>query len=428
MRRSLMFAMLSLVAIVVVGVPAATAQAPSGYALYLPFDDGVDPTNNLAVGNDGFLEPAAGPAFSTDIPLVDGNVKSLSFDGIDDYVTVASYAALEPAGAFTVSLWAKSSNPGTGNRYLIVKGAQGGSAGTYSLYTAGGNLYFDVFDYLNPGYLYAATTPATGVWNGAWHNITGVYTPGAPGSIRLYVDGLLGGSGSASFAPDFSLAEDALTIGDYNPTSGVSTGLYNFTGLMDEVFFYGRALSDWEVKGLADRHAVSSVKVSGPIVAHDLATKLSATDKGEPDYAFEGIIYQGNTTLWGSISINYKNVLGGPVTCVFTAGPTTTLTWLTYNGSVWNLGPATAVPVAQFKNGGLNGTCSDGTLLPNTWLELLPSGAYPLYLPRGGVYIDAPGTTFDLTENTTGVAQAAPGGRAWWTLFDRGNVIFWNAG
>ena len=402
-----MFAMLSLVAIVVVGVPAATAQAPSGYALYLPFDDGVDPTNNLAVGNDGFLEPAAGPAFSTDIPLVDGNVKSLSFDGIDDYVTVASYAALEPAGAFTVSLWAKSSNPGTGNRYLIVKGAQGSSAGTYSLYTAGGNLYFDVFDYLNPGYLYAATTPATGVWNGAWHNITGVYTPGTPGSIRLYVDGLLGGSGSASFAPDFSLAEDALTIGDYNPTSGVSTGLYNFTGLMDEVFFYGRALSDWEVKGLADRHAVRSAKVSGPIVAHDPTTLTSSTDKGEPDFAFEGTIYQGTMTVWGSISVNYK--LLGPKTCTFTAGESTVMNF--YTGA-----NPDRVDIRNLLN-----SCDGGYYS----IQLMERGDPSL--PRGGVFITQmpgdyiPSSAYELQSVVTLPYD-------WYVPFDRGNVVFWNAG
>ena len=152
-------------------------------------------------------------------------------------------------------MWAKSSDPGTGNRYLISKGAQGNSAGTYSLYIQGGNLYFDVYDGVN----YATTPAAAGVWNGSWHNITGVYTPGSPGSIKLYVDGLLTGTGSVSFAPSFSLALDALTIGDYtNPSA-----LYNFTGLIDEVFFYGRALDDWEVKGLADRHAMRSVRSDG---------------------------------------------------------------------------------------------------------------------------------------------------------------------
>lgn len=425
MKRPLLILLLCAAAIAVLGVPAASGLAPSDYALYLPFDDGLDPTNNVAVGNDGFLEPAAGPTFSTDIPLVDGNVKSLSFDGVDDYVTVASYPALEPAGGFTVSLWAKSLNPGGGNRYLISKGAQGNSAGTYSLYTAGGNLYFDVFDYVGPGYFYAATAPATGVWNGAWHSITGVY---APGSIKLYVDGFLAGTGSLAFLPDFNLSLDALTIGDYtNPSTD-----YNFGGLIDEVFFYGRALSDWEVKGLADRHAVSSVKVSGPIVANSMPTRLSATDKGEPDVAFDGVVYQGTLTLWGSISVNYKRVPGGPVTCVFAPDADTLFAWLPYDGSVWGLGTATNVPVATFGRSaptrGLNGTCSNGTLLPDTWLELLPSDAYPTYLPRGGVYIDAPGTTFDLTEATTGVAGSAPDGRAWWTLFDRGNVIFWNAG
>ena len=406
MKRLLLLLLLGAIAIAVIAVPAATAQAPGGFVLYLPFDDGLDPTDNVAATGDGFLEPAAGPVYSTEVPPVDGNVKSLAFDGVDDYVTVASSAALEPAGGFTVSLWAKSSNPGTGNRYLIVKGAQGGSAGTYSLYTTGGSLYFDVFDYLggSPPWYYAATTPAGGVWDGGWHNITGVY---APGTIKLYVDGVLAGTGSVSFLPDFTLAEDALTIGDYNPTAPVSTGLFNFGGLMDEVFFYDRALNDWEVRGLADRHAVSSVEVGGPIVAHDTATIGSWTDKGEPDIAFEGKLDKGMLgTVWGSISVNYKGL--GPETCTFTPGPLTTMAF--YTGS-----EPDRVDIRNLVN-----SCDDGLYS----VQLMERGGTSL--PRGGVFItQMPG---DYAQSSPYELQG-PGALPYdyYLPLDRGNVVFWNA-
>ncbi len=93
MKRLLLPLLLGAIAVAVIAVPAATAQAPGGYDLYLPFDDALDTTNNVAPGNDGILEPALGPVFSTDVPPVDGNVMSLNFDGVDDYVTVASYPA-----------------------------------------------------------------------------------------------------------------------------------------------------------------------------------------------------------------------------------------------------------------------------------------------------------------------------------------------
>lgn len=400
MKRPLLILLLCVAAIAVLGVPAASGLAPSDYALYLPFDDGLDPTNNVAVGNDGFLEPAAGPAFSTDIPLVDGNVKSLSFDGVDDYVTVASYPALEPAGGFTVSLWAKSLNPGGGNRYLISKGAQGNSAGTYSLYTTGGNLYFDVFDYVGPGYFYAATAPATGVWNGAWHSITGVY---APGSIKLYVDGFLAGTGSLAFLPDFNLSLDALTIGDYtNPSTD-----YNFGGLIDEVFFYGRALSDWEVKGLADRHAVASAKVGGAIVAYDPTTTAAFTDKGEPDYAFEGTLYKGALgTVWGSVSVNYK--LLGPTTCTFTPGPLTTMT----------LHPGFDPDRVDVQN--IANSCDSGLYT----IQLMERGHS--LLPRGGVFISQMPGDYTISSPYEMQGLAAPP-YEYYLPFDRGNVIFWSA-
>ncbi len=400
MKRLLLPLLLGAIAVAVIAVPAATAQAPGGYDLYLPFDDALDTTNNVAPGNDGILEPALGPVFSTDVPPVDENVRSLNFDGVDDYVAVASYPALEPAGGFTVSLWAKSSDPGAGNRYLISKGAQGNSAGTYSLYTFGGNLYFDVFDYIGPGYSYQATTPATGVWNGAWHNITGVYSPG---SIKLYVDGNQVGSNSVSFLPDFDLALDGLTIGDYtNPSPD-----YNFGGLLDEVLFYGRALSDWEVMGLADRHAVSSVKVSGPIVAHDPATTSSATDKGEPDYAFEGQLYKGALgTVWGSISVNYKNL--GPKTCTFTPGPLTTMTFYT----AYNPDRVDLQSIINSCDGGLYS------------VQLMERGDPKL--PRGGAFItQMPG---DYVISSPYELQGPPAlPFDYYLPFDRGNVVFTNA-
>ena len=405
MKRLSLLLLLGAMALVAIAVPAATAQAPGGYALYLPFDDGLDPTNNLAAPNDGFLEPMGGPVYSTDAPLVDGNVSSLAFDGVDDYVTVASYAALEPTGGFTVSLWAKSSDPGTGNRYLIVKGAQGSLAGTYSLYTAGGNLYFDVFDYVggSPPWHYATTSPATGVWDGDWHNFTGVY---ATGTIELYIDGALSGTGSPAFQPDFGLAEDALTIGDYSPTSAVSTGLYNFTGLMDEVFFYGRALEGWEVRGLADRHSASAVHVSGPIVAHDGTTIASWNDKGEPDIAFEGQLVKGALgTVWGSISVNYK--LLGPETCTFSPGPLTTMTF--YTGA-----DPDRVDIRNLVN-----SCDDGLYS----VQLMERGGT---LPRGGVFItEMPG---DYVNSSPYELQGpAPLPYDYYLPLDRGNVVFWNA-
>jgi hypothetical protein len=395
---------MSLLTVAVIGlvVPAATALAPSGPALYLPFDDGVNPTHNVAAPTDGSLQPVAGPTFSTDAPPVDGNVRSLAFDGVHDYVSVASYPALEPAGGFTVSLWAKSSDPGTGNRYLIVKGAQGSSAGTYSLYTTGGNLYFDVFDWLGGPYLYAATAPATGVWDGSWHNITGVF---APGSIELFVDGMSNGTGSVSFSPDFNLGEDALTIGDYNPV-GIPGSIFNFAGKLDEVFFYGRSLSAFEVKCLADRHSVLSAKVGGAIVAHDATTMLAVTDKSEPDFAFDGVLYKGALgTVWGSVSVNYK--LLGPKTCTFTPDGLTTMTLLTAPDP-------DRVDVQNILN-----SCDGGRYT----IQLMERG--DAKLPRGGVFISQmPGDyTISSAYELESVATVP---YDWYVPFDRGNVIFGN--
>lgn len=161
------------------------------------------------------------------------------------------------------------------------------------------------------------------------------------------------------------------------------------------------------VARLADRHAVRSVKVSGPIVAHDATTTTAATDKGEPDFAFLAAIYQGTMTVWGSISVNYK--LLGPKTCTFTADASTTMTFYTgYNPD--------RVDISELLNG------CDGKRYT---VQLMERG--DLSLPRGGVFISE--ETGDYINSTPYEMQGPSALRFdYYVPFDRGKVVFWNAG
>ena len=87
MKRSLTVAMLALIAIGVVRGSCASSSRRAVMRFTSRSMTAFDPTNNLAVGNDGVLEPARWASLLT-TPLVDGNVRSLSFDGVDDNVSV----------------------------------------------------------------------------------------------------------------------------------------------------------------------------------------------------------------------------------------------------------------------------------------------------------------------------------------------------
>jgi hypothetical protein len=67
-------------------------------------------------------------------------------------------------------------------------------------------------------------------------------------SVRLYVDGQQVGSGTPDTAPiAYALADsNALTIGDY---PSCPTQRLDFSGGIDEVKLFDRALAPWEING-----------------------------------------------------------------------------------------------------------------------------------------------------------------------------------
>lgn len=142
-----------------------------------------------------------------------------------------------------------------------------------------------------------------------------------------------------------------------------------------------------------------SAKVSGVVAGN----KLTWKDTGEPDWAFEGLIYAaGTTTVWGEIHVNYK-LLGE--TCTFTADEETTFT--VYGGPL-------RVDVSELLN-----SC-DGERYT---VQLLHRGGFGT--PRGGVFISKePG---DYTQSTLYELFGAAGALAYYVPLDRGNVIVWVA-
>ena len=77
--------------------------------------------------------------------------------------------------------------------------------------------------------------------DGEWHYVVGVRDGS---NLHMYVDGVLENTGSISDS-DYS-NNSPITIGAYN------SGDYYFSGSIDDVRIYNRALSEGEVKALYD--------------------------------------------------------------------------------------------------------------------------------------------------------------------------------
>lgn len=164
------------------------------------------------------------------------NGGALGFDGSSDYVSLPPSVSVSELGLTgTISMWIKRSEldlyPVVYEDYDSVSGVNGlffRPFGTGVIVFAGvddGNYMFALFGELT-------TTD--------WHLVTGSITPG---SVKLYIDGVLAASGDVSIA------------NTYYPTVNVghdmATGYFSyFTGAVDDVLIFNRVLTAPEIMQL----------------------------------------------------------------------------------------------------------------------------------------------------------------------------------
>jgi hypothetical protein len=187
------------------------------------------------------------------------------------YVRVPDAPSLNPA-TITVLAWVRSSAEGTTAagryRYLVAKGFDANAA-SYALYTGPtGGLFFYVYDATRA----AALSPdaGRGIWDGTWHHVAGTFDGAA---VRLYVDGKQVGEGTpAAFNINYNLpGGNDLLIGNY-----FWPGAWGFTGSINEISIYNRALSASDIETIYDSGSNGKSAGSPP------ATSGNMVDKAEP--------------------------------------------------------------------------------------------------------------------------------------------------
>ena len=133
--------------------------------------------------------------------------------------------------AFTISLWA---NTTTSDDFTVLAGFEGtGNTGDrYAIKTSGGNIQATV-----GGATATANLPTTS--NGTWVHIVAVNDPTA-GNSKVYVNGMQ--SGANGNVINLSSSTSQWTMGTY-----WNSGSYDYTGALDDVQVYNRALTPAEV-------------------------------------------------------------------------------------------------------------------------------------------------------------------------------------
>jgi hypothetical protein len=156
---------------------------------------------------------------------------AISFDGIDDLVTVADTNALDLTSGMTLEAWVRPTAIGSAWRSVLLKEQPGDLI--YSLYAgdSAGRAATHIFTTADRGISGTAATPLN-----AWTHLAATYD-GA--NLRLYVNGVQAASRAQTGA--IRASTGALRIG------GNSVWGEWFAGLIDEVRVYNRALTAAEI-------------------------------------------------------------------------------------------------------------------------------------------------------------------------------------
>jgi len=202
-------------------------------------------------GNNGVYQGGMGTVADTG----SGGSLAYSFDGTDDYIDCGT--ASSPTD-LTISVWVnKLSFPATSSG--VVGNAQsGGINGEYLIWTQGTNARALIYSNGTGG---TATLPSN-----TWVHLVAVRDTTA-GFVYLYLDGVLNSQVAITSTPP-TLTRDFI-IGSYQNS-------FYFSGLMDDIRFFERAITQYEVSYLASQRGIEGAPSSGPIaLVNSTSVKLT---------------------------------------------------------------------------------------------------------------------------------------------------------
>ncbi|MBI3423923.1 MAG: HYR domain-containing protein, partial [Acidobacteria bacterium] len=258
-----------------VAAQSTCVQPPSGMVSWWPGDS---TANDVQGSNNGALQNGA--------TFAAGEVgQGFFFDGVDDFVRVPHNTNLDPGtGSFTIDAWIKTTKT-TGSQIIVSKYECGqacppGVANSiYFVTIKDGKLETTIrdTDASAPGIQVLAG--ATFLADGNFHHVV-MLRDIAASQLRLYVDGVLDASAALNAAADGAIKDDD---GEPDPfligarfVGGATTKTEFFSGIIDEVEFFNRALATSEIQSIVS--AGSAGKCKTIMVAVDpKATYLRTT-------------------------------------------------------------------------------------------------------------------------------------------------------
>ena len=227
-----------------VAVSVRDSIAPSGLIGWWTGDDtAADFSGQM---NHGILE--GGAAFA---PGIVG--RAFSLDGIDDRIRVPHSAVLNPTDGFTIEAWIKS-NSTDGARDIVSKWNDNTSDWSYIFKDHNGTDKLRVELSKSEHSDLADLSGSTSIAIGQWTHVAMTYDRS---NVRLYHNGVLDGTQAVDPTRLIDRSAADLLIGAVFTGGGVGE---NFSGLIDEVALYDRALSAVELQAIATAGAAGKQK------------------------------------------------------------------------------------------------------------------------------------------------------------------------
>ena len=211
-----------------VAVTVSNVTVSSNLIAAYAFEEGTGTTTADATGK-GHTGTISGASWTT----AGKNGRALSFDGINDWVTIADANDLDLTNGMTLEAWVKPNGLAGWNTILL---KEANSTLAYALYANDGNPWPAVTIRIGNGDYSAVGTSRLPL--GIWTHLAATYDGT---TLRLYVNGTQ--VGSRPQTGNMNATNRALRIGG----NAVWTDEF-FNGLIDDVRVYNRALTAGEIQ------------------------------------------------------------------------------------------------------------------------------------------------------------------------------------
>ncbi len=218
--------------------------------------------------------------------------QALSFDGVNDYVSVPDSNSLDLTDAITISAWFYARTI-TDDGIIAKRDYSGGEIANYQIQLDSSNLYFTFFN----GSYRSVNYPSSNIQLNRWYHVVATYDRS---NEKLYVNGVL----VASVAQTLAMLANSVpvSIGQVvRPING--GGFAPWDGSLDDVRVYNRALGAQEVSDLYQLGAAT----------FQASQNATLTDGLVGLWSFDGPDVSGTTAYDRSGNGNTGTLTNGPV-------------------------------------------------------------------------------------------------------------------